>query len=43
MSDRCKHRNPTATCCQCLTEKFRTFEYAAKIRRAQRQNGGRRI
>lgn len=43
MPEPCKHNNPTATCCQCLTETFRTFEYAAKIRREQRQNGGWRI
>lgn len=43
MNDHCKHNNPNATCCRCLTERFRTFEYAAKIRREQHQNGGRVI
>lgn len=36
MNDRCKHNNPKATCCACLTEVFRGFEADARRRREQR-------
>ncbi len=36
MNGQCKHGNPTATCCQCLTEKFRAFEMAGQRQRAER-------
>lgn len=32
----CKHQNPTATCCQCLTELFRTFELKHRMERERR-------
>ena len=36
MNEQCKHNNPTATCCECLTETFRSFEAAARQRREAR-------
>lgn len=43
MNEQCKHNNPTATCCECLTEKFAQWEAEARARREQMQNGGRVI
>jgi hypothetical protein len=46
MNDRCKHANPSATCCQCLTETFRTFELKHRLEREARiaaKLAGRRI
>lgn len=36
MNDRCKHDNPIAICCECLTEKFRAFEEAGRRQREAR-------
>jgi hypothetical protein len=37
MTAQCEHDNPTATCCQCLTEKFRAFEESARQQREAAQ------
>ena len=34
MNGRCQHNNPEATCCACLTERFRAFEASARKQRA---------
>ena len=32
----CKHQNPTATCCQCLTEQFRMYELKYRMERERK-------
>lgn len=37
MDDRCKHNNPTARCCDCLTEMFKRFEESKRRQREAAQ------
>ena len=36
MNEQCQHKNPAATCCACLTDKFRAFEESARQQREAR-------